>query len=126
MMLRAQAACGCPLAMCAQDNEKTVVTEDSVRSLEAILDHSVFNFREELPAEFDAVPEIKMGSWSWILIRTSIIFELQTSLQTTGVSEQPRGAQLLAGVKPRHTQKMVPDGSWPGNGILDSPGKDYT
>lgn len=36
--------------------EKTVVTEDSVRSLEAILDHSVFNFREELPAEFDAVP----------------------------------------------------------------------
>lgn len=36
--------------------EKVIVTEDSVPSLEAILEHTLFNTREELLAQFDPVP----------------------------------------------------------------------
>ncbi|KAM8799971.1 MORC family CW-type zinc finger protein 4 [Eudromia elegans] len=45
-----------PLVPFNQQNKKIIVTEDSVPSLEAILEHTLFNTREELLAQFDAIP----------------------------------------------------------------------
>nr|XP_009668241.1 PREDICTED: MORC family CW-type zinc finger protein 4 isoform X2 [Struthio camelus australis] len=45
-----------PLVPFNQQNKKIIVTEDSVPSLEAILQHTLFNTREELLAQFDAIP----------------------------------------------------------------------
>lgn len=36
--------------------EKIIVTEDSLLSLKAILEHTLFNTREELLAQFDDIP----------------------------------------------------------------------
>ncbi|XP_010215100.1 PREDICTED: MORC family CW-type zinc finger protein 4 [Tinamus guttatus] len=45
-----------PLVPFNQQNKKIIFTEDSVPSLEAILEHTLFNTREELLAQFDAIP----------------------------------------------------------------------
>ncbi|NWI98702.1 MORC4 protein, partial [Crypturellus undulatus] len=45
-----------PLVLFNQQNKKIIFTEDSVPSLEAILEHTIFNTREELLAQFDAIP----------------------------------------------------------------------
>uniref|UniRef100_A0A8C4J694 MORC4 protein n=1 Tax=Dromaius novaehollandiae TaxID=8790 RepID=A0A8C4J694_DRONO len=45
-----------PLVPFNQQNKKIIVTEDSVPSLEAILEHTLFNTTEELLAQFDAIP----------------------------------------------------------------------
>ncbi|KAM9179908.1 MORC family CW-type zinc finger protein 4 isoform 1-T1 [Mergus octosetaceus] len=45
-----------PLVLFSQQNKKIIVTEDSVLSLKAILEHTLFNTREELLAQFDDIP----------------------------------------------------------------------
>ncbi|NXD14303.1 MORC4 protein, partial [Nothocercus nigrocapillus] len=45
-----------PLVPFNQQNKKIIATDDSVPSLEAILEHTLFNTREELLAQFDAIP----------------------------------------------------------------------
>ncbi|NXC38462.1 MORC4 protein, partial [Penelope pileata] len=45
-----------PLVPFNQQNKKIIVTKESVPSLEAILEHTLFNTSEELLAQFDAIP----------------------------------------------------------------------
>uniref|UniRef100_A0A8B9UFS9 MORC family CW-type zinc finger 4 n=1 Tax=Anas zonorhyncha TaxID=75864 RepID=A0A8B9UFS9_9AVES len=45
-----------PLVPFNQQNKKIIVTEDSVLSLKAILEHTLFNTQEELLAQFDDIP----------------------------------------------------------------------
>nr|XP_013039255.2 MORC family CW-type zinc finger protein 4 isoform X1 [Anser cygnoides] len=45
-----------PLVPFSQQNKKIIVTEDSLLSLKAILEHTLFNTREELLAQFDDIP----------------------------------------------------------------------
>ncbi|NWZ19701.1 MORC4 protein, partial [Asarcornis scutulata] len=45
-----------PLVPFSQQNKKIIVTEDSVLSLQAILEHTLFNTQEELLAQFDDIP----------------------------------------------------------------------
>ncbi|XP_032851905.1 MORC family CW-type zinc finger protein 4 [Tyto alba] len=59
-----------PLMVFNQQNKKMIVTEDSVPSLDVILDHTFFNTREELLAQFDAVSgkkgmHILIWNWGW-------------------------------------------------------------
>uniref|UniRef100_A0A8C3CY06 MORC family CW-type zinc finger 4 n=1 Tax=Cairina moschata TaxID=8855 RepID=A0A8C3CY06_CAIMO len=45
-----------PLVPFSQQNKKIIVTEDSMLSLKAILEHTLFNTHEELLAQFDDIP----------------------------------------------------------------------
>ncbi|XP_035180110.1 MORC family CW-type zinc finger protein 4 [Oxyura jamaicensis] len=45
-----------PLVPFNQQNKKIIVTEDSLLSLKAILEHTLFSTREELLAQFDDIP----------------------------------------------------------------------
>ncbi|XP_038172993.1 MORC family CW-type zinc finger protein 4 isoform X1 [Arvicola amphibius] len=45
-----------PIVPFSQQNKKMVVTEDSLPSLEAILNYSIFNSEKDLLSQFDAIP----------------------------------------------------------------------
>ncbi|XP_055981774.1 MORC family CW-type zinc finger protein 4 isoform X1 [Sorex fumeus] len=45
-----------PIVPFSQQNKKMIVTEDSLPSLEAILNYSIFNSENELLSQFDAIP----------------------------------------------------------------------
>ncbi|XP_042546013.1 MORC family CW-type zinc finger protein 4 isoform X1 [Dipodomys spectabilis] len=45
-----------PIVPYSQQNKKMIITEDSLPSLEAILNYSIFNNENDLLAQFDAIP----------------------------------------------------------------------
>ncbi|EDL23919.1 microrchidia 4, isoform CRA_b, partial [Mus musculus] len=45
-----------PIVPFSQQNKKMIVTEDSLPSLEAILNYSIFNCEKDLLSQFDAIP----------------------------------------------------------------------
>lgn len=45
-----------PIVPFNQQNKKMIITEDSLPSLEAILNYSIFNSENDLLSQFDAIP----------------------------------------------------------------------
>ncbi|XP_009697228.1 PREDICTED: MORC family CW-type zinc finger protein 4 [Cariama cristata] len=102
-----------PLVSFSQRNKKMIVPEDSVPSLEAVLERTLFNTREELLAQFNAVPRNK---GTCVLIWN--IFRNKDGKQDLDFGADKHDIQIADFVadnreiprrKVLHSQKMIPE-----------------
>ncbi|KAM6197943.1 LOW QUALITY PROTEIN: MORC family CW-type zinc finger protein 4-like [Sarcoramphus papa] len=95
-----------------QQNEKMIVTEDSP-SPEAILEHTVFNTREELLAQFDAIPGKKgMHILIWNIRRNKdgkLELDFDTDEHDIGLADFLADDGEISSRKVLCSQKMVPE-----------------